>query len=102
MRLEAAQAACDDRTSGPWHYMQYGKLGDDLVTVGRIMLRGEAGVAAYDTNNRLVGNFPDGESAAAALFALVPQAKKPSWLEQREQKLSPTKPKRIAGRLPTF
>jgi hypothetical protein len=78
-RLEAAQAACDDHTSGPWHFMQYGKLGDDLVAIGRIMLRGEAGFAAYDTDNRLVGNFPDSDSAVAALFALVPQAKRRRW-----------------------
>jgi hypothetical protein len=71
-RREAAEIICANRHFGKFHYVQRGMVGGESVEVGHIVECGEAGWDAYDTSNKLVGNFPDPDSAAAALFALMP------------------------------
>jgi hypothetical protein len=70
---EALRVGCANRHFGPWHHTQRGAVDGKCVPVGYIMECGDAGFEAYDTDNKSVGKFPDSESAAAALFALMPQ-----------------------------
>jgi hypothetical protein len=40
---------------------------DGQICIGFLMRRGREGVAAYDSDNHLIGLFPDQTSAAAAI-----------------------------------